>query len=208
MPFKRYIGGESEMMKKLFAEIPCIRGERLTLRALTAEDTDDLKELIGNDEVYRYLPTFLFEKKYDDPAVVTERLYDECLKDSLILGIFEGECFCGLTEVYGYRAPFLKVSVGYRLLQSCWGRGVATEALGLLVDHLLNETPIRIITASTMLENKASAKVLKKNGFKHVAHAVYEDWGYPKLIKTDKWIRTALAYRIEYRFRPAFEKAL
>jgi ribosomal-protein-alanine N-acetyltransferase len=40
-----------------------------------------------------------------------------------------------------------------------------------------------------MIENQASANVLKKNGFQMVVHAVDEDWGYDKPTVTDKWIR-------------------
>ena len=39
-----------------------------------------------------------------------------------------------------------------------------------------------------MIENQASARVLKKNGFALVAHAVGEDWGYAHPTVADKWI--------------------
>ncbi len=40
-----------------------------------------------------------------------------------------------------------------------------------------------------MVENEASANVLRKNGFQLVVHAVEEDWGYEKPVIADKWIR-------------------
>lgn len=189
------------MVKKLFSEIPDLKGERVTLRALTPDDADGLRELTESAEVYRLLPTFLFEKKYGDAEYVIRRLYDECLKNSLILGVFKDGTFCGLAEIYGYRAALLKASVGYRLLPKYWGQGIATEVLAIMVDYILNETDVEIITASTMLENKASAKVLRKNGFKHIAHAAPENWGYPLPTLTDKWLRTGAGYRRDYRFQ-------
>lgn len=189
------------MKKKLFSEIPCLAGERIALKRLTAGDAGGLSKLTHNEEVYKYLPTYLFEKKYDDPAYVIDRLYDECLKESLILGVYMDNEFCGLAEIYGYRAPLLKASVGYRLLPKCWGKGIATETLGLLVEYLLEETDVEVITASTMIENKASAGVLKKNGFKRVARGVLENWGYQKPTVTDKWLRTGVGYRRQYRFQ-------
>jgi ribosomal-protein-alanine N-acetyltransferase len=39
------------------------------------------------------------------------------------------------------------------------------------------------------LENRASARVLEKNGFIQVSHAVDEDWGFPEPTPADKWIR-------------------
>lgn len=92
-------------------------------------------------------------------------------------------------EISGYRDPIHKISVGYRLLERYWGKGIAGEALEMMIDYLYKETDIEIITASTMIENQASANVLRKNGFQLVVHAVDEDWGYDKPTVTDKWIR-------------------
>jgi ribosomal-protein-alanine N-acetyltransferase len=57
------------------------------------------------------------------------------------------------------------------------------------LEELITNRGIEIITASTMIENTASAHVLQKNGFIQVNHAVDEDWGYPTPTKADKWIR-------------------
>ena len=177
------------MRKKLFSEIPCLQNERLTLRQIRPEDAEGLQELVDSPAVYRYLPTFLFEKKYADIRYVIRHLYDECFRDSIILGVFEKNRFCGLAEMYGFRDPIHKISVGYRLLERYWGRGIATESLHLMVEYLFNETDIEIITASTMTENEASANVLRKNDFTMVVHAAEEDWGYELPTIADKWIR-------------------
>ena len=92
----------------------------------------------GGKSLYRYLPTYLFEKQSDNMDAVIRGLYKECLEDSLILGVFQDSQFCGLAEVYGYRQPILKASVGYRLKQEVWGQGIATEALSMLVNELLD----------------------------------------------------------------------
>ena len=96
--------------------------------------------------------------------------------------------FCGLAEFYGYRDQLHKVSVGYRLLERHWGKGIATETLRLMLKYLQENTDIEIITASTMVENRASANVLIKNGFELVSSGVGEDWGFPEPTLTDKWI--------------------
>ena len=178
----------TDNMRDLFPAPPFLTGEGLCLRPLTLSDTEDLRKLTQESAVYSYLPTFLFEKKYE-PAEVISRLYDEGLKDSLILGVFSGERFCGLAEIYAFRAPIRKASVGYRLLQEEWGKGIATRALGMMVHELLENREIEIITASTMVENRASARVLVKNGFTLVNQGVDEDWGYAEPTPADKWIR-------------------
>ena len=175
--------------RKLFSEVPFIKKGRIELRALGPEDAGSLSELVQSSRVYRYLPTFLFERQYEDVRYVISHLYDICMKESIILGIFADGEFCGLAEMYGYRDPIHKISVGYRLLERCWGKGIATEALGIMVDYLYEQTDIEIITASTMIENLASANVLTKNGFSLVVHSALEDWGYAEPTLTDKWIR-------------------
>ena len=54
----------SRIMNKPFSKIPYLKGERITLMALDKSDADSLRKLTEDDEVYRYLPTFLYEKKY------------------------------------------------------------------------------------------------------------------------------------------------
>jgi ribosomal-protein-alanine N-acetyltransferase len=176
-------------MRKPFSQVPCLQGPRITLRGLELRDAASLQELAGSPRVYRYLPTFLFEQKYDSAEEVIRRLYTECLQESLILGIFLGEDFCGLAEMYGFRDPLHKISIGYRLLERYWGQGIASEALGLMVSYLCDETDIEIITASTMIGNRASARVLRQNDFKLIVHGADEDWGYETPTRTDKWIR-------------------
>ena len=177
------------MKKKLFSEIPYIKGERLILRQITQDDAKGLEKLVNDPEVYRYLPTFLYEKKYEDISYVIDHLYDECFSDSIILGVYEDGTFCGFIELYGYREELHKISVGGRFCKECWGKAIASDALQLMVKYLYEETDIEIITASSMIENNASARVLEKSGFSLVTHAAEEDWGFDTPTLADKWIR-------------------
>ncbi len=49
-------------MKKLFDEIPYMDHDRLVLKKLEETDPEALLELIRSEPVYRYLPSFLFER--------------------------------------------------------------------------------------------------------------------------------------------------
>ena len=175
-------------MKKLFSEIPYIKSERLILRKIEETDAEDLSELTHSPNVYRYLPTFLFEQKYEDIHYVIRRLYDECFKESIILGVFTEDEFCGLAEIYGYRENTHKASIGCRFLERCWGQGIATETVRALVRYLTQKTDIEVITASTMVINKRITRVTEKNDFELVASGVDEDWGYPQPTSVNKWV--------------------
>lgn len=179
-------------MKKLFDEIPVIESDQIILRKLTDEDAPLIEEMTRSKLIYRYEPTYLFERQYIDMHQMIREVYGEIFetKQSLILAIhsIENNQLCGLAEFYGYKESLHKTCVGYRLRESYWGKGIATQAGWLMMDYLLNSTDVEIITASTMVENKPSARVLIKNGFKLVNSAVPEDWGYAHPTLADKWI--------------------
>ncbi len=178
--------------KKLFDEIPRLESARIELGPIVIADADAIQELIDSPSVYRYLPTFLFEKQRDDVHETIRLVYGELFatKQSLILAIrmnADGS-LCGFAEFYGLRDDAHKISIGYRLLERYWGQGIATETVSLMVDFLFSQTDIELITASVMIENAASSRVLEKNGFTCTAHSVEEDWGFAHLAIVDKWI--------------------
>ncbi len=178
--------------KKLFDEIPCIKGERIVLDRVVDEDADALRELGSDPLVQRWLPKYLIERQHEDVHETIRLLYGEVFenKESLVLAIRMGESgeLAGLAEYYGLRDSLHKVSIGCRLRRSWWGQGIATEATRLMVGYLYAETDVEIATASTMVENIASARVLEKADFIRTARYVEEDWGYPEPTVVDKWV--------------------
>ncbi|MBR2726536.1 MAG: GNAT family N-acetyltransferase, partial [Solobacterium sp.] len=151
-------------MKKLFTEIPYIKGDRLVIRKVEEKDAEGLQELVDSPAVYRWLPTFLCERKYRDVHRVIEHLYDECRQESLILGICLEEGFCGLMELYGYKEEIHKISVGYRLLERYWGQGIAPEAVRAILRFGFIELRLHRIEAHYMEGNDRSRRVMEKVG--------------------------------------------
>lgn len=178
-------------MLKLFDEMPVLRKGDLVLRPLKPSDADALQAFVRDDRIYKYLPTFLAERKYKDAFRTIDYINGDLFekKESLILGIFDDGKFAGLAEFYSYKEKMRKVSIGYRLAYDQWGKGIAGWVVALMVDYLYGKTNIEIITASTMADNIASKKVLSKNGFAMTASEVPEDWGYKTLTLADKWFR-------------------
>ena len=178
-------------MVKLFDEWPELGQADIVLRKLEADDAAGLACMTRDDRVYKYLPAFLAERQFEDPQDAIRHINGDLfeVRESLILGIFENDRFAGLAEFYGYKEQIAKTCVGYRLAYDFWGRGIASTAVALMVDYLYGKTNIEIITASTMVENAGSAKVLAKNGFEVTARAVPEDWGYDEPTIADKWFR-------------------
>ncbi|MNM65570.1 putative ribosomal N-acetyltransferase YdaF [compost metagenome] len=57
------------------------------------------------------------------------------------------------------------VTIGYFLAESYWGKGLATETVGLLTRFLFEEADLNRIQAEVMPANEVSKKVLLKNGY-------------------------------------------
>ena len=63
-----------------------------------------------------------------------------------------------------------KAEVGYMIGSSDhWGKGIGTEAVGLVVDYAFNRLNLNKINAGVVEGNAGSCKVLEKNGFKLLA---------------------------------------
>lgn len=182
---------------KLFEEYPDLTGERIRIRHMAAEDAPALQRLAENRNVYRYLPTFLYEQKYEDKAEVIARMDEECFrtKDAILLGIYlkpdegAGQApMIGIAEIYNYEEKKGKASIGCRLDEPYWGKGLAAETVGLLKDYLMSCEDIRTITAHVMRDNIASAKSVEKNGFLNKYPGLWGDWGLDDLCFTDKFV--------------------
>lgn len=59
----------------------------------------------------------------------------------------------------------MNAEVGYWVGEPFWGKGIATQALKLIVEFGFTSLGINRMYASVFAPNKASAKVLKKAGF-------------------------------------------
>jgi hypothetical protein len=57
-----------------------------------------------------------------------------------------------------------------------------------MLGYLFSRTDIKLVAASTMVDNKASEAVLRKNGFT-LASAEAEDWGFEQPVLTHIWIK-------------------
>ena len=180
---------------KLFDTFPYIENDAIVLKQMEESDAPALLLMAQNEKVYRYLPTFLIEQKYDDKReVICHCNTDEFeSKNSILLGIYtkeNGTQFCGIAEIYHYDPNSSKVTIGYRLTERFWGKGIATQVVSLLIQYLFTETEIEVIVASHIADNPASRKVLDKNGFTKIASYVEEDCGYKEKSLVDRWSLT------------------
>ncbi len=156
--------------------------ERLRLRRFTAGDVDELVELDGDPEVMRYITG----------GQPTSR--EEIERDVLpaFLGYYErypGFGFWAAVEkstgdVLGWfhfrpedPEHSDEVELGYRLRRSAWGKGYATEGSRALIAKGFAELGVERVSATTMVVNVASRRVLEKAGLGFV-RMFHQPWPY------------------------------
>ena len=171
---------------ELFKEYPRLENEQVLLRRMTIDDAPALQAFKENKETSRYLPTFLYEQKYEDAREVIERMDEECFqtKEAILLAVCrkkEPDLLVGIAEIYHYEENKEKASIGCRLDSSVWGNGIGTQVIALLKDYLLREVGLRTVTAHVMRDNAASARAAVKNGFVQKYPDIYEDWGFDQM---------------------------
>ncbi|WP_448909780.1 GNAT family N-acetyltransferase [Holdemania massiliensis] len=85
--------------------------------------------------------------------------------------------------MFDYKKRMNQITIGYRINESHWHRGIATDAVRLIMDYLCNDLGIQKLKAFVMPENVFSEKILTKNGFLKEPHTVQEkNWGGKEIV--------------------------
>jgi RimJ/RimL family protein N-acetyltransferase len=139
---------------------------RLTLRAATPDDVDNLYVLDSDPEVMRYInggqPTPRQEIS-DGIIPFWLKLYER--HDGLGYWIAQSKADQRFLGWFHFRpGPGDDVELGYRLLRSAWDRGYATEGSRALIRKGFTDMGVQRVFAHTMAVNLASRRVLEKCG--------------------------------------------
>lgn len=164
---------------------PVLETDRLVLRQFTEADAPRLLSLDSDPEVMRYIGPFGLP---NEPAYL-ERIRSYFLpyyERGPHFGFWVAELkatgeFLGwfhLRDALDYRfakeASFLpgEFDVGYRMIRSAWGKGLATEMTRTLVARGFARPEVQAIVACVMAANLASCRVLQKSGLKPCAEFI------------------------------------
>nr|PZN21727.1 MAG: hypothetical protein DIU78_16920 [Pseudomonadota bacterium] len=77
------------------------------------------------------------------------------------------------------------VEIGYAVVRSRWGRGIATEAVRELVRVIRKRSDVERVVAHTPLDRPASARVVEKAGFTFVREV--EDSHEGQTLRAKEW---------------------
>lgn len=173
---------------------------RLILRQFTKDDTDNLFALDSEPEVQRWgnggncssyeviktqiLPTWLnYYEKYEHYGVwaVVEKSSDQ------FIGWFH--FYPAIENKFGVELNLVtddEIALGYRFHTSSWGKGYATEGSRNLVLKGFAEWGVKQVVAWTLLDNKASIRVMEKAGLKFEKEFNFTENQLPNLQKLER----------------------
>jgi len=138
---------------------------KVKLRSLMDEDIVDLARLANNRNVWNNLRDRMPHpySEVDAKEFITITKNEQPRQNFSIE--YEGK-FCGvigfLLQYDVYRGS---AEIGYWLGEPFWRKGIATGAVRLITEYGFSELNLRRIYASVFAFNKASARVLEKNGY-------------------------------------------
>jgi len=142
-----------------------LQGSLCSLRRWSPRDADALVRHANDADVARQLRD-RFPHPYrreDARAFLSRASAAEPLTNFAI--VVEGEACGGLGFVQGSDVERFSAEVGYWVGQARWGRGIATEALGLFTDHAFGRLGLLRLFALPLAGNAASIRVLEKAGY-------------------------------------------
>ncbi len=180
-------------MKELFDTFPNICSEMLTIKKMTENDIEALSLITENDNVYRFIPPFLYKKSKGNLLAAIRNLggRDFDKKKLIIAGIYlstESNQLIGLAEMFDYKKKLNQITIGYRLNEDYWHCGIATEVISMLKIYLVEEMNISTLKAFVMEENIYSSKALLKNGFtKSETKSMGKNWGGYEIVELDEY---------------------
>lgn len=174
---------------------PQLAGERVVLHPLRAEHADALFPILSDHELSRYTPRPRWST-LDELRGYYARLESRRSNDGLEhwlnwviedknLGRIVGFVQATVDEALG------SASVAYVVARSCWGQGLARDAVAAMLEYL-KAIGVREIRATVDLRNERSIQLLNKLGFtiedtRDPANVIYALSATATAMISEKW---------------------
>jgi ribosomal-protein-alanine N-acetyltransferase len=158
-------------------KLPRLSGRRLDLRWLTQEDAPAILSVFGDSEVMRFWSSPPLQDLVAASALIDE--IHELFRTRQLFqwGICrrEDDNVIGTCTLYNLDLAHRRGEVGFALARGCWGQGLATEALDVLLDFSFNRLDLHRLEADADPENEGSLRALERQGFRREGY-LRERW--------------------------------
>jgi len=143
------------------------KSERLGFRNWMVSDISKMVEISADPKVMEYFPSILTAQQTEEFIERMQKQFSDegfCyfavdkLEDQKFIG------FIGLS-IQTFKSIFTPcIDIGWRLLQTEWGKGFATEGAKRCLDFAFNDIGIEKISAICPVVNEKSRRVMEKLG--------------------------------------------
>ncbi|MGA9165925.1 MAG: GNAT family N-acetyltransferase [Nitrososphaeraceae archaeon] len=163
------------MMPKAF---PKLFGTLVNLREILINDVQDITLLLMNYNVSKHLWEIPNPYSIDDALEFIKRANRDfntlkalhfAIESKIMPRSRNNLKFVGTISVKNIDLVNKKADLGYWIGEQYWGRGIATECLKLIIDYAFSaELGLKQLCAYVFPDNKASIRVLEKNGMNKI----------------------------------------
>jgi len=157
-----------------------IGGSRLTLRPPALGDAGALFQRVARDpQVTKYLMWTPHPDVATTRRVIAEKLNAGTDERTWAIALRHSDEVIGLTSCR--RQVRHSVEIGYCMGRRWWGKGLMSEALGMLMTALKADPDVYRVWATCNVDNERSTRLLERAGFvlegRLARHAVYPNIG-------------------------------
>lgn len=161
-------GADGMNIEVVFEQFPILKSDDFVLKKIEDHHLDDVYEIYSNDNVFEYCGIIPKHNRDTVKNMIGHFERDFTKRSRVKWGVFastDSDRLLGIIELLDFNLKINMVSIGYFLAEAQWGRGIATEAVRMLVEFLFTDVNVNRIQAEVMPANENSKKVLLKNGF-------------------------------------------
>lgn len=155
-------------LNNVFEHFPTLESEHLILKKIEVNNLEEVFGIYSNDQIFEYCGIIPKHNKDTVKNMIGhfERDYNKRVR--VKWGIFltdNPHILVGIIEAMDFNQKVNMVTIGYFLAEPYWGRGIAGQAVNLVVEYLFETADVNRIQAEVMPFNERSKRVLVKNGF-------------------------------------------
>lgn len=156
---------------------PVLEGERVLLRGFRPADRDDVFALYADKEAVRFGYAPKMDQLSDADHVISETARLARERELFHFGVArrEDDRIIGHATLFDITPAHRRAELGYSIVKTSWGRGLGTEAAGVLIGFAFTQLDLRRIEADVDPRNIGSIRVLEKHGFRREGY-LRERW--------------------------------
>lgn len=147
--------------------LPVIAGRKINLRPLRSSDIPSLVKHAGDREISRY--TFIphpYRKEHAEQFIKMSRLWErKGIAQHFGIELKQSGEIIGAVGLFDLDKRNQKTEIGYWLGMEYWGKGVASEAVSLVVQYCFRTLKLHRVYAHVFVGNVASERLLLRLGF-------------------------------------------